>query len=78
MMIGVMFLAFIVQIVFRYILNFPIGWTSELTIIMWLWLVLWGAAFMVARAGGNPLRSHLLRRQQENPQRAWPSSAQLR
>lgn len=46
-MIAVMFLAFIVQIVFRYLLNFPIGWTSELTIIMWLWLVLWGAAFMV-------------------------------
>lgn len=46
-MIAVMFIAFIVQIVFRYILNFPIGWTSELTIIMWLWLVLWGASFMV-------------------------------
>lgn len=46
-MIAVMFIAFIVQIVFRYLLNFPIGWTSELTIIMWLWLVLWGASFMV-------------------------------
>jgi C4-dicarboxylate transporter, DctQ subunit len=46
-MMGVMFLAFIVQIVFRYLLNFPIGWTSELTIILWVWLVLWGAAFVV-------------------------------
>jgi TRAP-type C4-dicarboxylate transport system permease small subunit len=46
-MIATMFIAFIVQIVFRYLLNFPIGWTSELTIIMWLWLVLWGASFMV-------------------------------
>jgi len=46
-MLGVMFLAFIIQIVFRYFLNFPIGWTSELTVIMWLWLVLWGAAFVV-------------------------------
>ena len=42
-----MFVAFIVQIVFRYLLNFPIGWTSELTVITWLWLVLWGAAFVV-------------------------------
>ena len=42
-----MFVAFIVQIVFRYLLNFPIGWTSELTVIAWLWLVLWGAAFVV-------------------------------
>ncbi len=46
-MLAVMFAAFIVQIVFRYFLNFPVGWTSELTIIMWLWLVLWGAAFVV-------------------------------
>ena len=46
-MIAVMFGAFILQIVFRYLFNFPIGWTSELTVIMWLWLVLWGAAFVV-------------------------------
>jgi TRAP-type C4-dicarboxylate transport system permease small subunit len=42
-----MFGAFVVQIVFRYFFNFPIGWTSELTVILWLWLVLWGAAFVV-------------------------------
>ena len=46
-MLAVMFVAFLVQIVFRYLLNFPIGWTSELTIITWLWVVLWGAAFVV-------------------------------
>ena len=46
-MLAVMFVAFIVQIVFRYFFNFPIGWTSELSIITWLWLVLWGAAFVV-------------------------------
>ena len=46
-MLGVMFAAFIIQIVFRYFFNFPIGWTSELTVVMWLWLVLWGAAFVV-------------------------------
>jgi TRAP-type C4-dicarboxylate transport system permease small subunit len=42
-----MFAAFIVQIVFRYLFNFPIGWTSELTVITWLWIVLWGAAFVL-------------------------------
>lgn len=47
LMLAVMFTAFIAQIVFRYLLNLPIGWTSELTLIMWLWLVLWGAAFVV-------------------------------
>jgi TRAP-type C4-dicarboxylate transport system permease small subunit len=46
-LLAVMFLAFIIQIVFRYLLNFPIGWTSELSIITWLWLVLFGAAFVV-------------------------------
>jgi C4-dicarboxylate transporter, DctQ subunit len=46
-MLGVMFAAFLLQIVFRYVFNFPIGWSSELTVAMWLWLVLWGAAFVV-------------------------------
>ena len=46
-LLAVMFIAFILQIVFRYFLNFPIGWTSELSVITWLWLVLWGAAFVV-------------------------------
>jgi C4-dicarboxylate transporter, DctQ subunit len=46
-MIAVMFAAFVVQIVFRYFFNFPVGWASELTVVMWLWLVLWGAAFVV-------------------------------
>ena len=50
MLLAAMFVAFIVQILFRYLLNFPIGWTSELTVITWLWLVLWGAGFVVTEA----------------------------
>ena len=46
-LLAVMFAAFIVQIVFRYLFNFPIGWTSELTVITWLYLVLWGSAFVL-------------------------------
>ena len=46
-LLAVMFAAFIVQIVFRYFFNFPIGWTSELTVITWLWMVLWGSAFVL-------------------------------
>lgn len=45
-MLAVLFVAFIIQIVFRYLFNFPIGWTSELSVIAWLWLVLWGAGFV--------------------------------
>lgn len=47
LMVAVMFGAFIVQVVFRYVLQWPSGEASELTIIMWLWLVLWGAAFVL-------------------------------
>src|SRR5688572_29808630 len=46
-MLAVMFVAFIIQIVFRYLANLPIGWTQELTVILWIWLVLWGAAFVI-------------------------------
>ncbi len=46
-LLAVMFLAFVVQIVFRYAFNWPTGWTTELTVVTWLWLVLWGAAFVV-------------------------------
>ncbi|WP_341705480.1 TRAP transporter small permease subunit [Ferrovibrio sp.] len=42
-----MFAAFILQIVFRYLLNFPVGWTNELSAVLWIWLVLWGAAFVL-------------------------------
>jgi TRAP-type C4-dicarboxylate transport system permease small subunit len=50
MLLLTMFVAFLVQIAFRYLFDFPIGWTSEVTVITWLWLVLWGAAFVVTEA----------------------------
>ncbi len=46
-MLAIMFAAFILQIVFRYLLNLPIGWTHEVSVIMWLRLVLFGAAFVI-------------------------------
>lgn len=46
-LIGIVFAAFVTQIFFRYIFNFPIGWTSELSTAGWLWMVLWGTAFVV-------------------------------
>ena len=46
-LLGVMFLAFAIQIVFRYFFNLPTGWTTELTVVTWLWMVLWGAAFVL-------------------------------
>lgn len=48
--IGVVFAAFVAQIASRYLFNFPIGWTSELSVVAWLWLVLWGVG-LVAKEG---------------------------
>ena len=45
LLLAIMFVAFILQIVFRYFLNFPIGWTSELSVIAWLYITLLGSAF---------------------------------
>jgi C4-dicarboxylate transporter DctQ subunit len=44
-LLGLMFVAFIIQIVFRYFFNFPVGWTSELSVVTWLYMVLIGSAF---------------------------------
>jgi C4-dicarboxylate transporter, DctQ subunit len=42
-----MFAAFMLQIVFRYLLNWPVGWTNEVSVALWIWIVLFGAAFVV-------------------------------
>lgn len=42
-----MFLVFLVQIVSRYLLNWPIGWTHEVSVMLWIWLVLFGSAFVI-------------------------------
>ena len=47
-MLAVIFVAFLLQIAFRYLLGLPIGWTHEVSVILWVWLVLWGAAFVVS------------------------------
>jgi C4-dicarboxylate transporter DctQ subunit len=47
LMLGVMFAAFVLQIAFRYLFGIGTGWTNELSLVLWIWLVLWGAAFVV-------------------------------
>ena len=41
------FVTFILQIAFRYVFGWPVGWTLEVSTLAWMWLVLWGAAFVV-------------------------------
>jgi C4-dicarboxylate transporter DctQ subunit len=47
LMLATMFVCFLLQIVFRYVFNYPVGWTEELSILCWMWGVLWGAAFVM-------------------------------
>ena len=46
-MLAAMFLTFVLQIFSRYVINQPIGWTLEVCLTLWLWLVFWGCAFVV-------------------------------
>jgi C4-dicarboxylate transporter, DctQ subunit len=47
LMMGLMFIAFIAQVVFRYVINLPLAWTEEACNFLWLWGILWGAAFVM-------------------------------
>ena len=46
-LLAAMFLCFILQIVARYVFNYPLGWTEEVSILCWIWCTLWGAAFVL-------------------------------
>jgi C4-dicarboxylate transporter, DctQ subunit len=47
LMLATMFVCFIIQIFFRYVLNHPVAWTEEVSTLMWIWGVLWGAVFVL-------------------------------
>jgi len=49
-LMAIMFVSFLLQICFRYLLNQPLGWSEEVTILCWIWVVLWGASFIVPDA----------------------------
>lgn len=42
-----MFVAFMLQIVTRYVMNAPLSWTAELSTLAWVWGILWGAALVL-------------------------------
>lgn len=48
LLILTMFTCFIIQIVFRYFFNYPVGWTEEVSVLCWIWVVLWTAAFVIS------------------------------
>jgi C4-dicarboxylate transporter DctQ subunit len=46
-MLATMFLTFVLQIFSRYVLQTPFGWTLELCLTLWIWIVFFGNAFIV-------------------------------
>jgi TRAP-type C4-dicarboxylate transport system permease small subunit len=49
-LMATMFVSFLLQIFFRYVLNRPLGWTEEVTALCWVWVVLWCASFILSDA----------------------------
>jgi TRAP-type C4-dicarboxylate transport system permease small subunit len=44
---GALFIVFIIQIIARFAFNHPMAWTDELAVVLYIWTVLWCAAFVV-------------------------------
>lgn len=42
-----MLLVFLVQIAARFVFKRPLPWTDELAVVLYIWVILWAAAFMV-------------------------------
>ncbi len=71
LLLVVLFLSFVVQVVARYVFNWPVGWTVELQTVCWLWLILWASAlvlrdreeirFDIVYAGAAPRTRRLFR-----------------
>lgn len=47
------FAGFVVQVFFRYVMDAPLAWSEEYTMIAFIWTVFWAAAFM------TPLKAHV-------------------
>jgi TRAP-type C4-dicarboxylate transport system permease small subunit len=47
LMLGALFIVFLIQILSRYVFNAPALWTLEACLTLWLWVVFWGGAFVL-------------------------------
>jgi len=58
LLLVVMFVAFVVQIFMRYVLNWPVGWSAEVCALAWLWSILWVCSFVLK--DGEQIRFDIL------------------
>ena len=54
LLFSTLFVVFIVQVVARFVFDKPLPWTDELAVVLYIWVILWAAAFMV------PEREHVV------------------
>ena len=54
LLFSALFVVFIVQVVARFVFDQPLPWTDELAVVLYIWVILWAAAFMV------PEREHVV------------------
>ncbi|SDK01679.1 TRAP transporter small permease [Aliiruegeria lutimaris] len=47
-LLGSMFVAFIIQVFMRYVVDKPVSWTVEVCVIAWLWVIMWGQSVSVS------------------------------
>lgn len=47
LLFAALFLVFLVQITARFGFNKPLAWTDEMAVILYIWVILWSAAFIV-------------------------------
>lgn len=50
----ILFVVFVIQVVARFFFDQPLPWSDELAVILYIWVILWAAAFMV------PEREHVV------------------
>jgi TRAP-type C4-dicarboxylate transport system permease small subunit len=53
LLFAALFVVFLVQIGARFLFDRPLPWTDELAVVLYLWVILWAAAFVV------PEREHV-------------------
>ncbi len=49
-----LFIVFVIQVTARFFFNKPMAWTDEAAVILYVWVILWAAAFVV------PEREHVV------------------
>jgi C4-dicarboxylate transporter, DctQ subunit len=46
-LLAALFATFLLQIFTRYVISASLGWTVELCLTLWLWLIFWSSAFLL-------------------------------